>query len=315
AAVMKETGAPFPEAESLKRGVGLGAPEAGKVEAAVSACLARFEAEISRTLHTAGAATGGRPPDRLLLTGGGADLPGLRESLERLAGGASQPADPWTGVREGKHRLPGAGEAMGMASFAVGREGRRVNFRKEELTWAGSWGAVRRRLLITLGLILGLLAAFAVSLHLRMGAKETESAALQARISGILASAFPEQAQQARGRELQAMEDSLKEMRDNFDYYREFSSISGLDALLELSRVIPDKLKVQVVELDINQDRVRLRARTENYGTAELIKKAIQSSALFIGDQLKESPAKTRKDGAKTVTVEFTYTIPLIRQE
>jgi len=315
AGIAKELSCSFPEAESLKLAVNAADPrETRAVTRAAETVLAKLDSELRRTLHSATEALGESPIQVALLAGGGAQLPGCAETVERALGCPPVPADPWPGL---KGKIPpdlGAVQAVGTGLLALSPVARRVSFRREEFTFAGSWTAVRKRLFISLGLVVGLLVLFTLALEVRISRRESDLGAVGKRIREILEQTFPAAAGIRSGSEVAAMEKGLNKMREDFDYYRDFASLSGLDVIRELSRVIPGEVPIQVVELSIRQEKVRLRGRTDTYRSADIIKNSIQGSPFFDGEGIKENPRKTRKVGGKTVTVEFTYSIPLSGQ-
>jgi len=314
--IMKETGYEFPEAESLKLSSELEPEQAEVVKRSTGPALEKLESELRRTLHASAEYLTRGGVTRLLLAGRGESFPAARELIERVAGISGEPVNPGPVMKGGDKSLPGAETALGSSLLTMVPVERRVNFRRGEFTFAGSWAAVRKRLFISLGLIVGLLALLTMSLEIKIHRQEKKLGDIGRQIHSILASTFPAQAKKMTGAgEVAAMKKSLEKMKNDFEYFREFTSLSGLDIIRELSKVIPGDIKVQVVKLDVNQDRIRFRGRTDTYRNADMIKKAIQQSSLFMGEKIKESPAKTRKVGGKTVTVEFIYTIPLADRE
>ena len=101
-AIREEVGCGFIEAEALKVDP---SPEAGlrdRIAAATSAAFSRLESEIMRTMSSALSATGGEPARNLVLTGGAAGEPELRENLTRILGLNLIDIEPRTGINAGK---------------------------------------------------------------------------------------------------------------------------------------------------------------------------------------------------------------------
>ena len=130
-------------------------------------------------------------------------------------------------------------------------------------------------------------------------------------IRSLLKTTFPELGRVNPGNEIYEMENSLKRMTENYGYYRGFTALSVLDILREINRIIPAEIKVQVVELDITQERVRFKGRTDSYGSVDQVKNSFQNSSYFQADKIREGDTKTKMIGGELVTVEFNYTIPL----
>jgi len=111
---------------------------------------------------------------------------------------------------------------------------------------------------------------------------------------------------------LKAMKEGVEQAGRELKFYHDMVSVSALDILREISRIIPDSLKVQVVTMDINNKRVLFRGRTNSFRSVDLIKNALAKSRYFEGDKIHEAKgSKTRRKGGQLVTVEFEYNIPL----
>ena len=174
---------------------------------------------------------------------------------------------------------------------------------------------IKRRLWATLSFFLALIAVGAVGLGLKIITEEKRSAKLEEEIHSLLSASFPEAGGVKPGEEVSEMEKSLKRMKENIKYYQALSAVPTFDVLREISRIIPPDIKVQVMELNIDQERIRFRGRTDSYRSAERIKNSFQKSGYFQADKIREGDTKTKMVGGKLVTVEFNYTVPLAGRE
>jgi len=281
------------------------------------ACWPALEGELIRTIHSAVAANGGRAITRLFLTGGGMKLEGLGEMVSQQFACSPQPAGPWekiSAARISPKVSDSQLSAVGLALSALRPEAEKINFRRMEFTFPGSARALKRKIFLSIGLGLGVLLLFSALFISRIYRENQRYAMLGREINRLLSTTFPGAEKINTGRELQQMEKALKRARLDVEYYQALNSISALDTLREISRIIPDRLKIQVVELDINQKRVRFIGRTDSFRSAALVKNALKKSDYFQGDKIRSGDTKLRKKGGKVVTVEFNYSIPLRKE-
>jgi len=310
-AIMEEKGCGFAEAEALKiSSAGSGAP----IEEVISGVIFRLETELLRTINTAASALGGHPLKNIILTGGASLQHGLKDELSRKLNLEPLDLNPFSGVNTKKspENPTIVGAALGLAVSEIVPEKVRIDFRRGEFAFGGTWKKLRRRVFTTIALAVGLTAVLALGLFWRIEMEKKTSEALARQIRLIVRRTFPDQPVPVPGTELKAMKDGVEQARNELEYYQDMISVSSLDILREISAVIPEDIKVQVVVLDIDEKRVIFRGRTEKYRPADLIKNALAKSDYFIGDKIKETrDTKTLKKGGKLVTVEFEYNIPI----
>jgi len=314
-AIMEETGCEFAEAEALK----IAQPSSGdRIEEAIGAVVSRLETELARTINSAVPALGTRQLKNLILTGGASLQHGLKEEISRKLNLALLNLEPFSGVNSKKSPADPVilRTAMGLAMSEIVPGKDRIDFRREEFSFKGAWKKIRRRIFTTIGLAVGLMALLAMGLFWRIEMEENTSETLARKIRLVVRETFPDQPVPVPGEELKAMKDGVERSRKELEYYQDIISVSSLDILREISALISEQIKVQVVVLDIDEKRVIFRGRTDSYRSADLIKNALAKSDYFIGDKIKETrESKTLRKGGKLVTVEFEYNIPVSRKE
>lgn len=311
-AIMDEQGCGFAEAEALKIS---SAGSGGPLEEVISGVICRLETELLRTINSAASALGGYPLRNIILTGGVSLQHGLKEELSRKLSLEMLDLEPFSGVNTKKSpENPAVVETvLGLAVSEIVPGKVRIDFRRGEFAFGGIWKKIRRRVFTTMGLVVGLTALLAMGLFWRIEMEEKTSETLARKIRLVVRRTFPDQPVPVPGTELKAMTDGVEQARKELKYYQDMISVSSLDILREISAVIPDDIKVQVVVLDIDEKRVIFRGRTEKYRPADLIKNALSKSDCFVGDKIRETrDTKTLKKGGKLVTVEFEYNIPII---
>jgi type II secretion system protein L len=318
AAIMEGTGCTFEEAERLKNASGSDRAGSGPVEKAITASFANLETELVRTLHSAATTVDDFSPRHLILAGGAVSHPLLKEFLVNKVGCPPAEVDPWRTINtraRGDVPAPSTWSGLGLALSTLKPAPKILNFRQGEFGFRGSWEVIKRRLWIVIGLFLALMAVLAVGLSLKIFAERTCYDDQERQIEDVLSATIPDEEKVKPGDEVYEMEGALKRMQENFKYYQAFDVVSAFDILKGISQIIPPDIKVQVVELDINQDRVRFRGRTDSYRSAERIKNSFQQSAYFQAGKIQEGDTKTKMVGGKLVTVEFNYKIPLVTRE
>ncbi len=311
-AIMEEKGCGFAEAEALK--ISFSGSEAS-IEEVISDVIFRLETELLRTINTAAPALGGHPLKNIILTGGASLQYGLKDEISRKLNLDLLDLNPFSGVNTKKSpdNPSIAGAALGLAMSEIVPEKVRIDFRREEFAFRGTWQKIRRRVFTTIALAVGLTAVLVTGFLWRLEMEKKTAKDLSRKTRLILVNTFPGQPVVAEGSELKEMEKRVENARNELKYYQDMISVSSLDILREISAVIPEDIKVQVVVLDIDEKRVIFRGRTEKYRPADLIKNALAKSDYFVGDKIKETrDTKTLKKGGKVVTVEFEYKIPII---
>ncbi len=312
AAIAGEAGADFISAEARKL-----AAASGISGSTFAAAYELLGTELLRTVTAAAAPCGGRPPAKLVLAGGGSLSPGLKEYLAGKMGLELLEIDPASVVRSRRPPSgPGSSAVIGLALSEISPNQSRIDLRREEFAFTGAWIKLRRRLYVTAFLTAGLMVLLALGFFWRIGMEEREVANLDRRIRQIVRLTFPAAPVPVPGQELRVMEQELEKVEEDLQNYRELVSVSALDVLREISRVVPEAIRVQVVVLDIDNNRVIFRGRTNNYRSAELIRNALAGSDYFIGERIRETrDARTLQRGGELVTVEFEYLLPLADRE
>ncbi len=313
--IMQEMGCGFTEAEAMKITASALPGGDDRLAKAGAAAYSRLETELLRTISSASAATGGRMPRHLILCGGGGQQAGFADYLSRRLDLSLLELKPFSEVvsRKFPNRPPTACGALGLALSEITPPPARVDFRREEFTFEGSWKKIRRRLFITAGLGAVLIIMLALGLFWKIRLEEKASEVLARRIRMIVRRNFPDAPVPPPGEELKAMQEGVETAGQKLKVYNDLVSVSSLDVLREISAIIPENIKVQVVIMDIDDKRVLFRGRTGNYRSMELIKNSLAKSDYFEGDKIRESKeAKTLEKNGQLQTVEFEYYIPLV---
>lgn len=310
-ALMKAGGLGFADAEHLRAEALSSAPPGEWAVEALNEAREELAGELSRTLIAASGRASGDGPSRLILAADG--IPGLPKFLSRRLGIEIVPPPPFRGIRAGKARRdfpPSVRSALGLALGRLKPTDQEINFRRGEFSGASAGRTIRRRLWLAAAQAAALAAVVLALLLGRISAEERRARQLQAEIHAILEQTATHPAQVPAGLERYHMEEKLKQAERRVRIYRRLEALSALDILREISRVLPPEIPIQVVELDIAPDRVRFQGRTDSYGSAEAVRRALAASPYF-KEEIDAGRMRTRRRGGELVTVEFNYLIPV----
>ncbi len=316
-ALAESLGLPEAEAEQIKRELSPVGPADARARAAHAALLKALEplvAELHKTL-VAYRQTGGPEVGRLLLVGGGALLAGLDELLARALELPAQVVRPGqlAGVAVGVQGMalgPEYAPALALALDALGRTPHsRLNFRQGPFAYRKELAGLRRRLAVAGGLAAALVLLLGGNFYASYTAKARRYAALEAQVQQVYRELFPRGPAPANEvLALRAQTEALK---------KELAQVGGLagsrltplDILAELSRRVPRDVRIDVQELVIERDRVRMRAETDSFESVDRIK-----AELLKFDQIKDVQVSDAKVNANQTAVGFRFTIALAEE-
>ena len=103
-------------------------------------------------------------------------------------------------------------------------------------------------------------------------------------------------------------ESKVEALRTQIDMLGTISpgSLSALDILNEISSRIPTELKIDVKELSIDQEKIRVKAETDSFSTMDQIKTKLSECPSF-----KEVSIADAKVGVDQTTVKFNLKITM----
>jgi general secretion pathway protein L len=317
-AIARERGIGLEQAEEIKCREGVlptpgmlatGSPAAMRVLDLLLRDLARsfgsFEVQLGAPAEKA--------IEAITLIGGGARLARIEQILAERTGiptaRLAVPPGPATGA------LLAAGDPLRFApALALALRGSfqtrtRTNFLQGEFAPRLDLRGLGRQLRGT-----GLLAAAALVLALavgasRIGLESRRARVLEAELARIWSEAQP-------GRPVpadvpRALEQSLREARQRADLLGIYGgSLSALDLLAEISRLVPADLTLVFEELSIDGQVVRVRGHTSSYAAVDQLRGALATFPSFADIRVSEIQADSTRGGNN-----FNVTISLVRPE
>ncbi len=319
-AVAQALGVSEAEAEQRKRDLhasGAGGDGAQAADAAARAAITRGVETLAAELHKTLVAyrqTGGPEVARLLVVGGGAGQAGLVAFLERtleLPARVVRPKDvPGIG---GSTVIPLGPEYTPALALALAATGRKLpgtlNFRRGPFAYRREMAGLRRRLVVSAGLAGAILILLGADFYTEYAAKERRYEAVQAQVHQVYQQVVPNGPAPANeALDLKARTDGLK---------KELAQIGGLAGgrltplaiLAELSQRVPRDVRVDILELVVEKNQVRLRAETDSFESVDKIKAELLEFEPFTDIQVSDA-----RVSANQTSVGFRFTIALAEE-
>lgn len=235
------------------------------------------------------------PP--LLVVAPGDEARALGEALggERLALATELPA--WCATAPAAHL-----RAIALAARAAGLAPLGLNFRTGDLAYHAPSEAAWHQLRITAWLAAAAVLLGLVSFGTAVMARRAELAGLRAQVSHAVADVLPGALPGTERTRLQGALDTLESRRKVLG-----GAASGRPKTLELLRgideAVPPEVTVTIDDLSIDDDGVRLHARTDSYESVDVVKRALQSVPGMFNPEVKD--VKAGVDGR----IEFRMTL------
>ncbi len=251
---------------------------------------------------------------KLFLCGNGSHLNGLQGYLSdtlRIDVSPLTLHGPVGTLMEEKGVPPAAAAtALGLAFHGV-REMKtsKVNLRTGEYTYVSERAELKRQLLSG-GIMAGiLLVMLAVIFGMRYRDRSQEYNRLSSSLETMAVETFPELESIPSGpRRISAMTSRLQQERRESDLFTALSpdSLSVLDILREITEAVPEDVRIDVRELVMEGDKVRIEAETSSYNAAEQIKQNLLASGVFVSADIPEA-----KDSLDQSKVKFKMNLQL----
>jgi general secretion pathway protein L len=283
-AVAEARGCSLEEAEQIKCAEGVGVPRLPKATVA----LMRICREIVRFLESnhSHAVSDAEPAgiSEIMMMGGTSKLPGIGELIYEQTGIFAylleSPED------EVKSEMIAGGDpvlfapAIALALRASSLASTQLNFRQDEFAYRTNFLQILSQdlrptaVLATIAATLATL-SFGTSLVLESSRART----LEKRAQQLYTEVIPGGPVQ---NPVPAMSQALREAQDRSDFLGIYSTdLSAVDLLAELSKRIPDNVKVKFEDININRRVVKIKVLGESYETADRLKSLLAKSAPF----------------------------------
>ncbi len=297
-AVARECGVPVAEVEDIAAGEPGTEVEGRDLARALARVLKPTLDELARTLQTDGIESD-RPAAGIAVSGRWSAIGEVGDWVVQTLG---LPCVRWPSVSVAgvEQRLGPIALAGGLALIAA-RGGDRLNFRRGEFVYGRERAGMRRRLVAVGALAAFALAAAGVDWGIRVGLKERRWAEVDASVRSTFSEALPGTTIVSEPEQLQTAIETLTKQRAFLG-----GKLGVLDVLLALTDAMPPDSGVAVLDLSIDQDKVRIEAETQSFDWVNKIESAVAKvpvvQTVTVGD------AKTTADQSK---VRFIMSITL----
>jgi general secretion pathway protein L len=222
--------------------------------------------------------------------------PGATDALaEELRGSGRKVQIPllYSGGREMPAEfLPAA--ALALRAALSGKE-KEFNFRQGKYALKNEWTALRRELIAAAAVLVVTLAIFGVSAWLNYHQKSKRLEALDKQILQTYQQTFP--GSRAKGDIPTLMQSSIKQLRERARLIGTGPEGSTLTVLDEISRRMPQAVKVDVRDMSFTPEAVRMEGVTTSFDAINQIARSLQESPVFAEAQIAD--AKASIDGSR----------------
>jgi len=203
-----------------------------------------------------------------------------------------------------------AATSLGLAFHGIrDMKASKINLRTAEFTYVSERAELKRQLLSG-GIMAGILLSMLLILFgLRYSERSQRCEALNASLESLALETFPELKDVPPGqRRITSMTTRLEQERRENDLFAPLSqdSLSVLDILRELTAAVPKDVEIDVRDISMDGEKVRLEAETNSYNAAEQIKQNLLSSGLFVNADIPEA-----KDSLNQNKVKFKMNLQL----
>ncbi|MEW6441488.1 MAG: pilus assembly protein PilM [bacterium] len=255
--------------------------------------------------------------EKVYLCGRGSHLAGLCPYLSQELGidvsllSLTGPVGNHPGFRA--NDASAAAVSLGLALHGV-REtaASRLNLRTGEFTFVSQREELKKNLFST-GIMVGILLLlmvfkFGFQYHLR----SQEYDRVTAQIDQMALEIFPDlQSLPAGAQRTSAMNARLETEKREANLFSPLApgALSALDVLLEITKAVPQEVKIDVREFALDGDKIRIEAETDSYNSAELIKQNLLGSGMFVSADIPDI-----KDSLNQSTVKFNMTLQLAQR-
>lgn len=253
--------------------------------------------------------------DAVLLTGGGSQREDLIDLLhEDLEVPVEQLVLPESPVNGDTAPRPGPEHALAYALALKGfgdKQRGNLGFRREEFAWKADSRLYTRLAMAGVAAVLLLCIGFIVLHFVTMADLQDRLETANAHLTSTVQTAFPD----VSPAQLLTPDGSIGVMQEQVYALQgkaralEGPPMSALESLREISSVLPAARKIDVDEFLVNNEMIRLRGKTDSYGTGEAIEDDAKKSTRFPGAEV--SDLNKARDGATT----FILTIPRYADE
>ena len=206
-----------------------------------------------------------------------------------------------------------AATSLGLAYHAV-REmaASKLNLRTGEFTYVSERAELKRQA-FSVGIMACILVALAlVYFGLQYRHRSQEYHRVSQSLDKMALEIFPDLRKLPPGvQRTSAISSRLEQEKRERDLFAPLAagSLSVLDVLLEITKAVPKEVEIDVREMAMEGDKVRIEAETDSYNAAEQIKENLLATGIFVSADIPEA-----KDSLDQTTVKFKMILELSQE-
>lgn len=295
-AVQQDLGLSWEEAEKRKGDIDLSGPPQTAAAEAVQKRVHSWMIEIEKSLSLAGGADG-EGCTSFYLCGGGGQWRGLKELIAQhfqMTPETLNGSPPMAGLDTAHFStaLPRYAEALGLALSPA--QGTQINFRQGEFVF-GKESIERRHRLTSVGLVsLILLGLIGGDFYLHYHQKEKKFQALKQELRSEFTKTFPQTKNVSN--EVEQTRAAINERKKNAEFLG-VGEESPLEVLKVVTAGIPTEVRIDVTDMVIDGNKIRIEAQTDSYDSVDRIRGGLMKVGHF--QEVNVSDAKISADQSK----------------
>jgi len=313
-AIQREFDLSLEEAEQgkMRHGIileaGLESEEENRYSKCIESAISPLVREMKQTFHSYEADRHQRV-ERIFLCGGTSALRNLIPYLSRELEVETEPLDvlgaPFNKLTMGSAPADRIPHGLGLSLRGVGNESfSQVNFRRDEFAFRSEVKEIKGKILYAGIWMLALLLLVSFDFYLKLDMKQRHHEDLNGEIRRVFASTLPEIKNIVN--EVQQMRAKIEELKREPLLSSEvgLEGMSVLDLMREITLRMPEGVRVDMRDLDINKGRVAITGETDSFKSVDKIKAGLQKFTGF-----KRVALTHAKVGTKGDKVEFKFSI------
>ena len=311
-AIMKELNMAYTEAEELKRSEEI--IDITRISDIVDSVLADIQKDIVRSFHSYDARYKEETViNEIILTGGVSKTKFIVDNFSRKFNIKTSLFDFCEDIPHSLLNIslsdiaPLFPVGMGLAFKGINKGNISVNLRKEEFLFKKSYHDIKGRLIFASASLIFIFILSVFDLYYHLSLKEGRFNSLSTQVRSIFMETFPEV--KTIVNEVQQMKSKIKENNDKLQGFGGVvgAQLSSLELLRELSLRIPEEIKIDITEMMITQETIRINGRTDSFDSVDDIRKGLEGSTYFKEVKITDTKAKANEN-----KVDFKASISLI---
>lgn len=249
---------------------------------------------------------------RILLTGSIATVEGISEYFtDRLQIETSifDPLLGMTGEENPSFQNQGLLWAVPLGLALGVRKDRRsrFNLRQEELAFQKKYSQYKEMAIVLAGLLILAISLLTLNIYYRTTVQQAKLNQINQEIRQVYQQMFPS-AKSSAGDELAQAKKAIEVEREKYKIYKAFThkSLTHLEILRDLSIYIPEEIKVELFDLSIDKNQVKIKGVADSFEAVDRLKSSLQKTRQYaqsVVESAKVKGADNKVDFRLSITI------------